>query len=112
VLTLFAEVAERQPLICIVDDAQWLDQMSAQIIGFVARCLLAERVALACAARTGIGDHILAGQPALMVDGLPANDARALLLNNLHGPSMQRCVSRSSRNATATHSRCSSFPVG
>ena len=52
-LSLFAEVAEQQPLVCIVDDAQWLDQASAQILGFVARRLLAERVALVGAARTG-----------------------------------------------------------
>jgi hypothetical protein len=45
-LTLFAEVAEEQPLICIVDDAQWLDSASAQIIGFVGRRLLAERARL------------------------------------------------------------------
>jgi DNA-binding NarL/FixJ family response regulator len=86
VLTLFAEVAERQPLICVIDDAHWLDQTSAQIIGFVARRLLAERVALVCAARTGIGDHIMVGQPELLVEGLPARDARTLLLDNVHGP--------------------------
>jgi DNA-binding CsgD family transcriptional regulator len=85
-LTLFAEVAEAQPLVCIVDDAQWLDQASAQILGFVARRLLAEPVALACAARTGAGDHVLAGLPELPVQGLGDRDARALLLDNLHGP--------------------------
>ena len=52
-LTLFAEVAERQPLVCIVDDAQWLDHASAQILGFVARRLLAERIAVVGAARVG-----------------------------------------------------------
>ena len=45
-LTLFAEVAEQQPLACLVDDAQWLDHASAQILGFVARRLLAERIAV------------------------------------------------------------------
>lgn len=64
-LTLLAEVAEAQPLVCIVDDAQWLDQASAQLLGFVARRLLAERIALVGAARTGIGDHVLAGLPEL-----------------------------------------------
>ena len=46
VLTLFAEVAEHQPLVCIVDDAQWLDHASAQVLGFVARRLHAERIAI------------------------------------------------------------------
>jgi DNA-binding CsgD family transcriptional regulator len=85
-LTLFAEVAEQQPLVLVVDDAQWLDHASAQILGFVARRLLAERIALVCAARTGIGDHVLAGLPELPVRGLGDSDARALLLDNLHGP--------------------------
>src|SRR4051812_29476054 len=52
-LTLFAEVAEREPLACIVDDAHWLDDASAQILSFVARRLLAERVVVICAARVG-----------------------------------------------------------
>jgi DNA-binding CsgD family transcriptional regulator len=85
-LTLFAEVAEQQPLACIVDDAQWLDHASAQILGFVARRLLAERIAVVCAARTGAGDHVLAGLPELPVRGLGDSDARALLLANVPGP--------------------------
>src|SRR5262245_59485897 len=60
-LTLVAQAAEQQPLACIVDDTQWLDQASAQIIGFVARRLLAERVVVVGAARTSIGDGVLAG---------------------------------------------------
>jgi DNA-binding CsgD family transcriptional regulator len=85
-LTLFAEVAEQEPLVCIVEDAQWLDQASAQILSFVARRLLAERVALVFAARTGIGDGVLAGLPELFVAELGESDARALLLENLIGP--------------------------
>ena len=85
-LTLFADVAEQQPLVCIVDDAQWLDHVSAQILGFVARRLLAERVALIFAARTAIGDDGLAGLPELMIRGLNDSDARALLLDNMQGP--------------------------
>src|SRR6201991_3968609 len=71
VLNLVAEVAEEQPLLCIVDDAQWLDQASEQILGFVARRLLAERIAVVGAARTGIGDHAFAGLPELTIGGLP-----------------------------------------
>jgi DNA-binding CsgD family transcriptional regulator len=85
-LTLLAEVSDRQPVACIVDDAQWLDGASAQILGFVARRLLAERIAIVCAARSGIGDKILAGLPELSVGGLGESDARALLLDNVHGP--------------------------
>ena len=84
-LTLLADVAEEEPLFCIVDDAQWLDQASAQIIGFVARRLLAERVAVVCAARTGIGDDVLAGLPELPIRGLGDDDARALLLAHVPG---------------------------
>jgi DNA-binding CsgD family transcriptional regulator len=86
VLTLFAEVAEQQPLVCVVDDAQWLDHASGQIIGFVARRLLAERVALVCATRPLAGDDVLQGLPELPVRGLDDRDARALLLDNLYGP--------------------------
>ena len=104
-LTLFADVAEHQPLVCIVDDAQWLDQVSAQILAFVARRLLAERVAIVCAARTGIGDEVLAGLPELSLGGLGDSDALALLLENLHGPLdaavSQRIVAESHGNPLA-----------
>jgi hypothetical protein len=85
-LTLLADVAEQQPLVCIIDDAQWLDRASAQILGFVARRLLAERIALVCATRTGSGDDVLAGLPALSIHGLGDSEARALLLDNVYGP--------------------------
>src|SRR4030088_3398534 len=51
VLSLLAEVAEEQPLLCVVDDAQWLDRASAQALVFVARRLLAESVALVFSTR-------------------------------------------------------------
>jgi hypothetical protein len=85
-LTLVAEAAEQQPLACIVDDGQWLDQASAQILGFVARRLLAEQIAIVCATRTGVGDDVLAGLPELPVYGLGDSDARALLLASMPGP--------------------------
>jgi DNA-binding CsgD family transcriptional regulator len=104
-LTLLADVAEHDPLICILEDAQWLDQVSAQILAFVARRLLAERVAIVCAERTGIGDTVLAGLPELVVGGLDANDALALLLDNLQGPLdaavSQRIVAESHGNPLA-----------
>ncbi|MFF5297458.1 ATP-binding protein [Paractinoplanes globisporus] len=85
-LTLLDHVAEDEPLACVVDDAQWLDQASAQVLAFVARRLLAEPIALVCSARTGAGDAVLAGLPALPVGGLGADDSRALLLTNVTGP--------------------------
>jgi len=86
VLGLLADAADETPLVCIVDDAHWLDQASADIFGFVGRRLLAERVAVVCAARTGIGDDVLSAFPALSIEGLGDGDARALLLESLHGP--------------------------
>jgi hypothetical protein len=85
-LTLFADVAEQQPLVCIVDDTQWLEQASAQILAFVGRRLLTERIALVCAARTGSGAEVLAGLPELSIHGFDDSDARALLLDYVYGP--------------------------
>jgi hypothetical protein len=83
-LSLLAEVAEEHPLVCLVDDAQWLDQASAKVIGFVARRLAAESVGLVFASRV-LGDE-LAGLPELVVKGLREADARALLDSVLTGP--------------------------
>jgi DNA-binding CsgD family transcriptional regulator len=85
VLTLLAEVAEERPLVCIVDDAQWLDRVSAQTLAFVARRLLAERVGLVFARRES-ADQVLEGLPELTVEGLADADARALLESAVKGP--------------------------
>jgi DNA-binding CsgD family transcriptional regulator len=77
VLTLLSEVAEERPLLCVVDDAQWLDRASAQVLAFAARRLLAEPVGLIFAAREP-GEQFR-GLPDLEVRGLPDKDARALL---------------------------------
>ncbi|WP_203949798.1 AAA family ATPase, partial [Planotetraspora thailandica] len=79
VLSLLAEVAEKEPLICLVDDAQWLDRVSAQTLAFVARRLLAERIGLVLAVREPGLEHELTGLPQLEVGRLSDNDARALL---------------------------------
>lgn len=76
-LGLLANVAEQRPLVCVVDDEQWLDRASAQVLGFVARRLVAESVGLVFGARVATSD--LAGLPQLSVAGLCAADARALL---------------------------------
>jgi DNA-binding CsgD family transcriptional regulator len=77
VLGLLAEAAEEQPLVCAVDDAQWLDSASARTLAFVARRLLAEKIALVFATRE-LGDA-LAGLPQLHVEPLGRRDARALV---------------------------------
>ena len=79
VLGLVSQAADNEPLVCLVDDVQWLDQVSAQTLAFVGRRLLAERVALVFAVRDGDDGGILAGLPELIVRGLPEADARALL---------------------------------
>jgi DNA-binding CsgD family transcriptional regulator len=84
VLSLLADVAEEHPLICLVDDAQWLDRASAQVLGFVARRLAAESVGLVFAAR--VPGEELAGLPELVVEGLQEGDARELLDAVLTGP--------------------------
>ena len=79
VLSLLSDVAEEQPLVCIVDDAQWLDQVSAQILAFVGRRLLEESVALVFATREPSESLQLHGLPERMIEGLRNGDARALL---------------------------------
>jgi AAA ATPase domain len=77
VLGLLAEVAEEQPLLCVVDDAQWLDSASARALAFVGRRLLAEKITLVFATRE-LGEE-LRGLPDLEVRGLCDDDASALL---------------------------------
>jgi DNA-binding CsgD family transcriptional regulator/tetratricopeptide (TPR) repeat protein len=84
VLNLFSDAAEPQPLICMVDDEQWLDRASAQVLGFVARRLVAESVGMVFAAR--VPSTAIAGLSDLIVEGLPEADARALLDSALTGP--------------------------
>jgi len=85
VLTLLSDVAEEQPLICVVDDAQWLDQASAQTLEFVARRLAAEPVGLVFAVRETDEEPKLAGLPELRVRGLHIDDAAALLESAVPG---------------------------
>lgn len=87
-LHLLAEVAEEGPLLCLVEDAQWLDQASAQVLAFVARRLVAERIALVFALRepTDRDVRALDGLPGLQLDGLGQRDARALLAAAIGAP--------------------------
>ncbi|HEX8856785.1 MAG TPA: AAA family ATPase [Thermoleophilaceae bacterium] len=83
VLSLLSDVADERPLLCVVDDAQWLDQASARTLAFVARRLRAEPVGLVFAAREA-GDA-LRELPQLELRGLPDQDARALLARAIPG---------------------------
>jgi DNA-binding CsgD family transcriptional regulator len=86
VLTLLDDVAGHQPLLCVIDDAQWLDDASVQTLAFVARRLLAEHIALVFAARRTVDRRELAGLPELVVTGLNDADARTLLRESLRIP--------------------------
>ncbi|MGW4947994.1 ATP-binding protein [Actinoplanes sp. NPDC004185] len=86
VLGLFAEAAAEQPLVCVVDDVQWLDRMSEVVLTFVARRLEAESVALVFSARSPGDEQLLPGLPELRVTGLPDADAHDLLDSVLPGP--------------------------
>src|SRR4051794_31824648 len=92
VLGLLSEAAEEQPLLSVVDDAQWLDRASAQVLAFVARRLLAEKIALVFATRA-LGDA-LAGSPELHVAPLGRRDARALLESVLPARLDERVLDR------------------
>jgi hypothetical protein len=84
VLSLLSEAAGEQPLICVIDDQQWLDQASALALTFAARRLAADPVGLVFAAREPRTE--LTGLPELAVEGLHEHDARALLDSALAGP--------------------------
>jgi len=84
VLGLVSEMAGERPLVCVVDDEQWLDRASVQALGFAARRLAADPVGLVFAARVPGAE--LAGLPELAVEGLGEEDARALLDSALTGP--------------------------
>ncbi|MEA2234908.1 MAG: hypothetical protein QOD83_4724, partial [Solirubrobacteraceae bacterium] len=83
VLGLLAEVAEKRPLLCVIDDAQWLDRASAQALALVARRMLAEPVVMLFAAREP--SDLLAGLPEMVLGGLGDADARALLASVIPG---------------------------
>ena len=85
VLNLLAGTADERPLLCLVDDAQWLDAASLQALGFVARRLLAEPVAMIFSLREPAATRALDGLPQLSVDGLDEPDARALLSRAVSG---------------------------
>jgi DNA-binding CsgD family transcriptional regulator len=94
ILGLLAEVAEQEPLVCVVDDTQWLDQASALTLAFVARRLVAESVALVLAVRDPADEQTFAGLPELIVGGLNDEDARGVLGLAIAGRVDERVVDR------------------
>ena len=94
VLSLLSDVAEERPLVCVVDDAQWLDGATAQVLAFVARRLAAESVGLVLAVRESGGERHFDGLAELVVHGLDDRDARALLEAVVTGPLDERVRDR------------------
>jgi DNA-binding CsgD family transcriptional regulator len=90
VLSLLSDAAEEQPLVCLVDDVQWLDRSSAQVLAFVARRLSAESVVMLFAERESLKVEELAGLPALCVGALPDASARDLLASVITAPLDER----------------------
>ncbi len=93
-LTLLADVAEEQPLLCLVDDLQWLDEATGQVLGFVARRLLAEPVAIVFGIREPSDEREVAGLPELRLEGLGRDEARALLEESIPGRLDERVADR------------------
>jgi DNA-binding CsgD family transcriptional regulator/tetratricopeptide (TPR) repeat protein len=93
-LTLLAGAAEERPVLCLVDDGQWLDAESAHALGFVARRLYADRVALLIAAGGHAAGHAFGQLPAVQVGGLPPEAARRLLRWAAQGPVDDRVGAR------------------
>jgi DNA-binding CsgD family transcriptional regulator len=92
VLSLLSEAAQERPLVCVVDDAQWLDRASAQALAFVARRLMAESMVLLFSAREP-GEEFR-GLPELVVEGLRNGDARELLGSVVRGSLDERVRDR------------------
>jgi DNA-binding CsgD family transcriptional regulator len=93
-LGLLSSSANEQPLLCLVDDAQWLDRVSARTLEFVARRLLAEPIVLVLAVREAGSREILPGLPELEVRGLDEHESRRLLDSVVTGPLDQRVRDR------------------
>jgi len=117
VLTLPADVASAAPLVCVVDDVQWLDPESAVVLGFVARRLYAERVVLLFAVRVPDGElSALAGLPELVIGGLddqaaPAISARRTACAGSGSAALRRRTCSMTRPSTRWSSAWCSWPA-
>jgi len=95
VLALLAEAAAERPLVCLVDDAQWLDEPTRQVLAFVGRRLHAEAVLLLFGVREAGSERLMPDVPSMALEGLAEEDARALLTA---GP--RRTLERGDRRRT------------
>ncbi|MGW1339554.1 AAA family ATPase [Kribbella sp. NPDC002412] len=93
-LSLLADAGGNQPLVCLIDDAQWLDHASAQTLQFVARRLLAESILLVVAVRDPSPGETFPGLPELHLTGLSDSDSRTLLASVVAGPLDERVRDR------------------
>jgi DNA-binding CsgD family transcriptional regulator len=93
-LTLLSGAAEAQPLLCIIDDAHWMDPESAQVLGFVARRLHADRVGLIAGVGQPASQQVFEQLPTITVDGLPDAEARELLSSVAGGALTAQAVDR------------------
>ncbi|WP_160150828.1 ATP-binding protein [Microbacterium timonense] len=93
-LSLLGEASRTQPVLCVIDDAQWLDEGSAHVLGFVARRLRVESVGMVFAVRTPGDTSAFDGLPRLAVAGLGRADAEALLTSLVPGPIDPRALNR------------------
>ncbi|MEU1518683.1 AAA family ATPase [Streptomyces sp. NPDC005811] len=93
-LSLLSDFGGSEPLVCVIDDAQWLDRVSVQTLEFVARRLLAESVVLAVAVREPATGEVFTGLPELTVSGLIEDDSRKLLASVVTGPLDRRVRDR------------------
>ncbi|HEX4718624.1 MAG TPA: ATP-binding protein [Thermoleophilaceae bacterium] len=109
-LSLFSEAAQERPLLCVIDDAQWLDRASAQALGFVARRLLAEPVALLVAARETT--DAFADLPELLIERLDDAEARKLLASVIPGRLDDRVTDQLVAEARGDHPHLTAFALG
>ena len=109
-LSLLSEAAERRPLLCVIDDAQWLDRASAQALAFVARRMLAESVVMLFAIRQPIRE--LVALPELVVEGLQDSDAQQLLASVVPGRLDQRVADQLVAEAHGNPLALSELPRG
>src|ERR1700722_11073140 len=93
-LTLLSQAADEQPLLCVVGDGHWLDPESAQVLGFVARRLCADRVGFIAGVGEPAAQQVFEQLPTITVDGLPDAEARELLTTVAGGALNAQAVDR------------------